>query len=107
MNSMFDELPRISGRPSTSSDRAKTIIDEFRTAGRSNGNVTVSSARAGVAPAVWAARSRAVSCEVSAARTNRNTTGAATPVASIAMPGTEYRSHHTGSGVCSSISRVT
>ena len=45
--STFDELPRISGRPSTSSDRANTITDELRIAGRSSGSVTVRSARTG------------------------------------------------------------
>ena len=50
--------------------------------------VTVRSARTGLAPADSAAISSDVSCDVSDALTYRYTTGAATPMASIAMPGT-------------------
>ena len=69
--STFDELPRISGRPSTSSDRANTITDELRIAGRSSGSVTVRSARTGLAPDDSAAISSAVSCDASDALTYR------------------------------------
>ena len=92
MNWMLLDVPRMSGRPSTSSDEGEhdhRRVEQRRPHQR-DGHGPQRAQRRGAGAAGRDLQRRVLRAR-SAARANRYTTGAATPMATIAMPGTRVQ----------------